>query len=165
MKPVEYLGTIFFDLMRIQPRETFYSTSLSLARAIVNLDKRNKADNNEDYSINDKYLKTLDEISKKTHKDLNLRLAKAEAIVASKDRSQWNITYEGKDNFDTKVKMPNGKSVTVMTIYMLLKESYTPVVDIVVDILKPYTMEFRETSNDSGMFSPSWLGGNNEAKG
>jgi len=156
MKPIEYLVIRFFDLMLIQPKETFYSTSLSLATTINNLDMKNKMKKGEDITNNKKNSKDLSNITRNTHSNLKLPLAKAEAIVASKERPDWNSEYEGRDNEDARISKTDGRSVKILDMYMMLKEAYTPIVNVVVDVIKDYTLEYR-FSPDSGL-TPSWLG-------
>ena len=158
MKPIEYLGTIFFDLMRIQPRETFYSTSLFLAKSIIELDKKDKERKQEDTSTNDAHLRKLKYIKESTHEDLKMPLAIAEAIVASTERDKWGKEFEGKNNLDKRITIKGGKSIRVLDIYRLLKEAYSPMIDAVVDVIKDYSMEYRMSPSENDNV-PTWLGG------
>lgn len=157
MRPIEYLAHIFFDLMRIQPEGKFYSTSISLAFSIVKLDQKDR----KDVSKHKGYFDKLKYIEENTHENLKMPLAKVEAIVDSIERSKWNKEYEGKNNNDTHVKKRDGKEIRILDMYQYLKEAYTPIVEIVVDIIGPYSMEYRMTV-DSGGIAPSFLGKQNE---
>lgn len=158
MRPIEFLGTVFFDLMRVQPEGNFYSTSLSQAFAMVKLDMKDKQKKNEDTSMNEAHLKTLKYIEENTHKDLKMPLAIAEAIVASTEKQKWNKESGSRNNAGDNARLPDGSQLRVIDIYRLLKESYTPIVEVVCDIIQPYTMEYRMTV-DSGSYMPSFLGG------
>lgn len=157
MRPIEYLAHIFFDLMRIQPEGSFYSTSISLAFSMVRLDSKGR----KDMTPHKKYLETLTKIQKETHDKLKMPLAKVEAIVDSIERQKWNKEYDGKDNSGHRIYMKYGSELRVLDMYQYLKEAYTPIVEIVVDIIQPYSMEYR-VAPEAGGNAPSFLGRQNE---
>jgi len=154
MKPIEYLGNRFFDLMIVQPRETFYSTSLFLARAIVTLDMKGKSE--EESVINRKHLKKLDYIVKNTHEDLMKPLAVVEAIVASKERSEWGKEYGGKNNRNEEVELKDGTKLYIMDLYRLMKESYGDCIMAVVDVVTEYSSDYRYAQPASD--GVAWMG-------
>ena len=162
MKPIEFLGTIFFNLVQIQPRQNYYTTTTILAKSIVQLDMKDKQANpGDDVSSNKKHLAQLEEVQRSTHPDLNMPLAIAEAIVASVPTERWKKEYDGKDNDDAQIKV-NDKTVTVLDIYRYLKESNEVSINAVVDVVTGYSTEYR-LNEGMGMFSgnesPSFLGG------
>jgi len=152
MKPVEFLGTAFFDLMRIQPRDTFYSTSLWLAKAILTFDMKDKKKLGVmAYKDNEIWLKKLEDIKHKTHPDIDRPLADIEAIVASKDRSMWGQEFEGKDNTDEDLEI-DGDAVTILDLYRYLKESYEVMMLAVADVVQDYSSEYRMSDEVQGGF-------------
>jgi len=151
MKPVEFLGTAFFDLMRIQPRDTFYSTSLWLAKAILTFDMKDKEKKGMNVSANKEWLKKLEFIKHKTHEDINRPLADIEAIVASKDRTVWGREFEGKDLDDEDIEIKDER-VTILDLYRHLKEAYEVVILSVVDIVQEYSSEYRMGDTEGGGF-------------
>lgn len=159
MKPVEYLGTIFFDLMRLQPRETFVSSSLYLAKSIIKFDKKNKIDENQPYMDNDKQIKRLEYIQAFTNEYVKLPLAKVETICSSMEKHQWGREYDGKNLDNSTIEDKDGSPVTILDLYLHLKEAYGEVVDAVVNIVQDYSSDFRMTGGGMGM---DWLGGQNE---
>ena len=162
MRPIEFLGISFFELMKIQPRGTFYSTSLSLAIAMVKLDMIDRQSKNEkDIDRHKKYLKELERISETTHKDLDMPLATAETIVSSIEPTKWNTEYGGKDNRGERIALPDGQSIKIIDLFQRLKESYTPIMLIVVEIIQPYSMEYR-MSNANDTIAPAFLTGKNQ---
>jgi hypothetical protein len=160
MKPIEYLAGIFFSLMQMQPKQTFFSTSLWLAEAIVDLDKKERINRGEKTDLNDYHLKKIEEIRVDTHPQLKIPLANAEAIVASTPMEKWKMAYEGKDNDGQIIKLDNIKQVNVLDIYRLLKESYRHSIKAVVDVIKDYSMEYRMSTGLSVAGEiPDWMGG------
>ena len=158
MKPIEFLGTTFFTLMQIQPKQTFYSTSLWLARAILEFDKKDKMSKGQSHEINDKHLKEIDFVTKNTHQDLKMPLAVAEAVVASVPMENWNKPYGGRDNNGDQVRV-NNREASVLDIYRLLKESYLISIMAVVDTIKEYSSEYRMAqAGDANI--PSWIADN-----
>ena len=162
MKPIEFLGTIFFNLVQIQPRQNYYTTTTIVAKSIVQLDIKQKTEG-EDTSSNKRHLKLIEDVQKNTHEELNMPLAVAEAIVASVPTENWRKEYDGKDNSDSQIKV-NDRTVTVLDIYRYLKESNEIPINAVVDIVTGYSSEYRLTEN-MGMFgegkqeTPNFLGG------
>jgi len=154
MKPIDFLGTRFFELMLVQPRETFYTTVLVLAKSIVTLDMKDKKKKNQDFSMNVTHLKTLDYIMKNTHEDILKPLATVEAIVASVDRTRWGLEYEGMNNRGEHIDI-NDERAKVLDLYQRLKEALDPMVECVVDIVQEYSSDYRFNQGGSG--SPSWL--------
>jgi len=144
--------------MRIQPKETFFSTSLWLAESIVELDKidKSKPGNRGDITMNEAHLKNLKFITENTHKLLCIPLADAEAVVSSVPREMWNKDYERPNNKGDVIRMPNGSSCRIIDIYRLLKESYSPVVKAVVSVIKDYSMEYRVGGASE---VPDWMQG------
>ena len=155
MKPIEYLGNRFFDLMIVQPRETFYSTSLFLAKAIVTLDMKGKLDS--EAVDNKKWLEKLDNIAKYTHPDLKKPLAEIEAIVASRERSEWGKEYSGKTKDGYEVEMEDGTKLNILGLYRLMKESYGECIMAVVDIVTEYSSDFRNSYSNGD--TPAWADG------
>ena len=145
--------------MIVQPRETFYSTSLFLARAIVTLDMKGKSE--EESFVNRKHLKKLDYIVKNTHEDLKKPLAVVEAIVASKERSEWGKEYGGRNNDHEEVELADGTKLNIMDLYRLMKESYGDCIMAVVDVVTEYSSDYRYAqANSDGV---AWMG--NEPNG
>jgi len=150
MKPIEYLGTIFFDLMRIQPRETFVSSSLYLASSIIKLDMKIKERENnwKEVEENKKWLKKLEHIQKNTNDELLVPLAKIEAIVASKEKDQWGKEYDGKNVKGERVKVQD-QYIDYLDLYLFLKEAYGDIVNAVVDVVQDYSSDFRYMGNNN----------------
>lgn len=158
MKPIEYLGTIYFDLMRIQPRETYFSTALSLAKAIIRLDMKDAPEDSDDYKRNKKHLDALDNIKNKTNDILNVPIAKVEAIVSSYDRMDWGRDYEGLDNTGNRVQDEQGDPVKIIDLYQMLKEALEPITMAVVDVVKDYSADWKMGGGSSSFI----FGGGNE---
>jgi hypothetical protein len=158
MKPISYLSTVFFDLMRIgagQGGDRLYSTSLSLALAMVKLDMldKKKGGKNIDVSKNKEFLKKLEYIEENTNENLLMPLAVVETIIASTPMERWDKEFEGVNNQGNKIRMENERYATILDMYRLLKESYTPVVEIVAEIIQPYSEEYRVSMESSGLAS------------
>jgi hypothetical protein len=158
MKPITFLSTIFFDVLRLgagQGGDRMYSTSLSLALAMVKLDilDKRKGNKSADVSKNREFLKKLEYIEKNTHEGLLMPLAVIETIIASTPMERWDKEFEGVNNQGNKVRMENERYATILDMYRLLKESYTPIVEIVAEIIQPYSEEYRVSMEGSGLAS------------
>jgi hypothetical protein len=157
MEPIKYLANNFFALLQIQPKQTFYTSSLWLADSVVWIDRKDKIQKGEDVSLNDTYLKELGFISENTHELLKIPIAVSEAVVASTPMDKWRTPYD-KKNIDGELIKIEGKETTILDIYRLLKESYRTSLRAVVDIVKDYSMEYRHTGNLDNE-APDWMGG------
>jgi hypothetical protein len=155
MKPIEFLGTTFFQLMQMQPKQTFYTTSLWLAEAILEFDKKDKTSRGESVEVNDRHLKRLAFVTRYTHEELKMPIAVAEAVVASTPMEQWNKPYGGRNTEGDCVRVGN-KEASVLDIYRLLKESYRSAIMAVVDTIKEYSSEYRVAQNSDANV-PSWI--------
>jgi hypothetical protein len=161
MRPIELLTGKFFDMQTIQPVGTFFTTSLWIGRAIVYLDKNTKQKDHLDIKLNDEYLKRMEGIMRNTHELLLIPLARAEAVVASTPKEAWSqIEYDGKNNKDQTIRIKD-KTVRVVDIAQYVKESYGEVVDMVVDTIKDYSIEYRAEAGFGGSNAetPDWMGG------
>jgi uncharacterized protein YqgV (UPF0045/DUF77 family) len=161
MHPIEILTGKFVDMMVIQPVGTVFTTSLWVGRAIVYLDKHTKIKDHLDTKLNEKYLDRMDFIMQNTHELLKIPLARAEAVIASTPKEQWSqIEYDGKNNKDQTIRVKD-KSVRVVDIAQYVKESYGEVVDMVVDTIKDYSIEYRAEAGFGGSNAetPDWMGG------
>jgi len=136
---------IFLNLMQIKPPQ-FYTTSLFLALNILGMDETGQSA---------KKIKELNQIKEQTHEDLNIRLAKAEAIVDSRPLETWGKPLEDLlDNNGKRIRI-NGKPINILDLYMYLKESYQPMLEAVSSIAKDYTMEIKFNLGGNGG-NPEW---------
>jgi len=144
MQFVQVTVGMFLNLMTIQPKH-FYSTSLMLAQSIIKIAESEHSE---------KWLKKLEEIQAQTHEDINIRLAKAEAIIDGTPLEQWGSSLdELKDNTGNKIKV-KGKPLKIVDLYMYLVESYGYVLDAVCDISKEYNMDIKFNMEPG---TPAWM--------
>lgn len=140
-----------------QPQtSTFYTKSLSLAEAIVKLDKNTQPKLNP---INDKYLKDLEFISDNTHIKVMMPLSDVESIVSSKPLEQWRTSIDLQDNKGDRIRINETKETTVIDLNRMLKESYRTCLLIVVDIAKDYSLDYRTAPVMGSYDVPEWMAG------
>jgi len=144
MRYIEANVGIFLNLMQIKPPQ-FYTTSLFLALNILGMDESPESK---------KRIKELNLIKEQTHEDLNIRLAKAEAIVDSRPLETWGKPLEDLVNNDGKRIKIKSRPISVLDLYMYLKESYQPMLEAVSSIARGYTMEVRFNYGETG--NPDW---------
>lgn len=147
MKPLEYIGTRFFDLIIMQPREHYFTSMTSIAKAIVLLDMKGSSS-----ETHKKHLKTLNFIINNTTKRLMIPLAEAEAIIASKEKEEWGGEFNRRNNKDQIPRRRDGNNMKGIDVYTELKTAMEDVIIIVVDIVKEYAMDYKAGGMDIGWY-------------
>lgn len=148
MKLIEVLVGNFMGLVQIKPRE-FYSTSLYLAIVILEIDGINTG------NVNTEWLEKLYFIKENTHSELNIPLAKAEAIIDGTKIESWGREVPDlEDNFGKRIDI-NGRPMKVIDVHQRLKESYLPVLQAVSNVVRTYSLDIRMDIGGDSL--PSWL--------
>lgn len=148
MKLIEILVGNFMSLVQIKPRE-FYSTSLYLAIVIIEIDAINTGKDNK------KWLDKLMFIKKSTHEELNIPLAKAEAIIDGTKIERWGVEVPDlEDNFGKRIDI-DGRPMKVIDVHQRLKESYLPVLQAVSNIVRTYSLDIKMDIGGDGL--PAWM--------
>lgn len=138
IKYVESLVGIFLNLIQLQTRENYWTTLLAIGQTILEVDQ---IDSEKD---NKKWLNKLDDIEKTTHQDLDIPLAKAEAIVTATPVERWGRTVQDvKTNHGKRLRLPNKPEVKVFDLYQYLKQTQRPIIQAVSNVVKDYSMDIR----------------------